>query len=215
MDWADDIAYSVHDLEDGVYAGHIALDALSTAEERALLCVQTAELYSTETADDLRVVLDDLLTRAPFGLPAYDGSLRAQVALKRLTSELIARFVSAAIEATRAQAGDGPLSRYDADLTVPRRVRAECALLKAVAYRYVMSTSRAVARNERQRELVLELVAAIAARAPALLDRALQPSWEAAGSNAQRLRVVVDQVARLTDVSIRAWHHRLVGARAG
>ena len=41
------------------------------------------------------------------------------------------------------------------------------------------------------------------------LDPLLRPSWEAAGTDAARRRVVVDQVASLTDTSAIAWHHRL------
>jgi dGTPase len=206
MDWADDVAYSVHDVEDGVHARHVRFAAL----DRAAVCTLAAELYSPETVADLGTVLDDLLALPALrDLAGYDGTRAAQVALKRATSELTGRFVSAAVAATRAVAGDGPLPRYAADLAVPRRVAAECALLKAVAARYVMARRDISSVQTRQRELLTELVGLLADRAPDALDPALRPDWRAAGDDAARLRVVVDQVATLTDLSAPARHAEL------
>ena len=208
MDWADDVAYSVHDVEDGVHAGHVKIDAL----DRAAVCELAAESYSSEPAGDLAAALDDLLDRPVLrDLADYDGSRGTQVALKRATSELTGRFVSAAVAATRERAGDGPLRRYAADLVVPRRVAAECALLKAVAARYVMNRRDVTTVQYRQRELLTELIVLLTDRAPAALDPALRPDWLAAPDDAARLRVVVDQVAGLTDLSAPAWHARLAG----
>ena len=208
MDWADDVAYSVHDVEDGVHAGHVKIDAL----DRAAVCELAADSYSPEPAGDLAAALDDLLDRPVLrDLADYDGSRGTQVALKRATSELTGRFVSAAVAATRERAGDGPLRRYAADLVVPRRVAAECALLKAVAGRYVMNRRDVTTVQSRQRELLTELIVLLTDRAPAALDPALRPDWLAAPDDAARLRVVVDQVAGLTDLSAPAWHARLAG----
>jgi dGTPase len=207
MDWADDVAYSVHDLEDGIYAGHVRLDALSAAPERDDLCA-LAVSYSAAEPAELAAALVRLLS-LPWWLPTYDGSLTAQVRLKALTSELIGRFCAAALAATRAATGAGRLTRYATDLVVPAGIRAECALLKAVTARYVMARAGARAAQLRERELVTELVTELAIRAPAELDPALRPAYRAAADDAGRLRVVIDQVAELTDASARALHTRL------
>ncbi len=131
--------------------------------------------------------------------------------MKRATSELTGRFARAAVTATRAASGPGPLSRYDADLVVPAETAAECALLKAVAARYVMRRPGADALLAGQRRLLTELVEAVVDEAPGCLDPPLAPAWVAAGTEQARLRVVVDQVAQLTDSSAVAWHRRLVG----
>jgi dGTPase len=213
MDWADDVAYSVHDVEDGFHGGYIALGALlADPAERAALCVDAAAAYSSEPADDLAVVLTDLLAGpllAP--LAGYDRSHAAQAALKGAMSVLIGRLVAAAVDATRAAFGTGPLSRYDADLVVPRRVRAECALLKGMALRYVMRRPGARPGYHRQREILTELVSVLAERAPDGLDPVFAPLWKVAGDDAARLRVVIDQVASLTDPAALAWHRRLTG----
>jgi dGTPase len=214
MDWADDVAYSVHDVEDGVHGGYVKLPVLlSDAAERDALCALVASAYSDESVSDLREVLDDLL-ELPVVLDAasYDASFAAQATLKRLTSVLTGRFTAAAVTATRAEYGSGALQRYGADLVVPRRARAECALLKGVALRYVMQREGAAAVYARQRELLTELVHLLVLQAPAALDPVFRPQWDAATDDAARLRVVIDQVASLTDASVGRWLLRLRGA---
>ena len=212
MDWADDVAYSVHDVEDGVLAGRISLGALADPDERLTLAELAATQFSTEPVDALAAAAEELLwlpVVAVLAHKGYDGTLGAQVALKQLTSELVGRFASAAVAGTRDVYGEGPLSRYAAQLVVPPTVVAEVALLKAVAWRYVMSDPRHRATQQAQRALLAELVAALCDRAPDALDPAFRPAWQASGGDDARLRVVVDQVALLTDAQAVAWHTRL------
>jgi dGTPase len=213
MDWADDVAYSVHDLEDGLHAGLITMAALADAGHRAEVIRLTAALYCTASAADeaeLADVFAGLLALPCW--PARSGTGPGELAAyKNLTSELIGRLCGAAQQATLAAHGPGPLTRYAADLVVPRRHRLECALLKGVTAHFVMGRDGAAELQARQRELITELAAAIRRGAPATLDPPLRPAFEAATSDAARLRVVVDQVASLTDTSAAAWHQRLCG----
>jgi dGTPase len=208
MDWADDVAYSVHDLEDGLHAGLIKFRTLIS--ERAVVSQTAADLYCDDSASvaELNEVLDSLLALDAWP-HVYDGTAGSLVALKNLTSELIGRFCVAAQEATLAGAARGPLTRYAADLVVPRRQRLECALLKAIAMQYVMTREGAARAQALERELLTELLFAVERGAPATLDPLLRPGWESATSDAERRRVVIDQVASLTDTSAIAWHHRL------
>lgn len=209
MDWADDVAYSVHDLEDGVLAGLVRLEDLADPDERDELAALAAQVYSSESPADLRTVLDDLLA-ASFWPVSYDGGSATTAALKATTSELIGRFCLAAERATRAAYGDRPLCRYDADLVVPARERAECALLKAVAARYVMARAGVGEVQARERTVVAELVSALCQR-PTELGPLAAEAWHAAGDDAARLRAVVDQVASLTDASAEHLHRSLLG----
>ncbi|WP_396327660.1 deoxyguanosinetriphosphate triphosphohydrolase [Jatrophihabitans lederbergiae] len=214
MDWADDVAYSVHDVEDGVHAGHIRLADLDDSDERQALCEQAAEFYSARPAAELAPMLEGLLRLEPLrDLAGYDGSFRAQAAAKRATSELTGRFVGAAVGATRAAFGDPPFGRYRTDLVVPAEVAAECALLKAIALRYVMRRAGVETVLFRQRVILLELVEELLRLGERGLSLAQRDSWRAAADDAERLRVVIDQVAQLTDSSALAWHERLCTAR--
>jgi dGTPase len=216
MDWADDVAYSVHDVEDGLHAGLIALPALRAPAERAAVAGIALASYCKPqwlaTAAELEAVFGELMV-LPFWQFPYDGGLVALAAVKNLTSELVGRFCVAAEAATLAAHRDPAtaprLTRYAADLVVPRQQLLECALLKAVAAHYVMGRAGAAAQQAGEREVITELALEIYDGAPATLDPVLRPSWESAPSDTERRRVVIDQVASLTDTSAIAWHRRL------
>jgi len=210
------VAYSVHDLEDGLHAGLITLKDLKSSAERAVVSQTTAATYCHDDVPvaELAEVLESLLALDIWPV-SYDGGPAAAAALKNLTSELIGRFCVAAQQATLARFGrSGPLTRYAADLIVPRQQRLECALLKGITAHYVMTRAGAAEAQARERELLTELACAIERGAPQTLDPLLRPSWLAAGTDAARRRVVIDQVASLTDTSAIAWHHRLCGPGA-
>ena len=207
MDWSDDVAYSVHDVEDAVASGWLDPRLLrERADVEAVLAV-AGEVYEPGlTPDELAGALDRLLATDAVPL-TYDGSRPSLAALKDMTSRLIGRFVVAVEQATRAEHGPGPLTRHGGRLVVPREARAECAVLKAVAAHYVMHAAERVALHARQREVVAELVAAFEAD-PDRLDPDLRHDWDDAPGDAAALRVLVDQVASLTDVRALALHRR-------
>ena len=205
MDLADDVAYSVHDVEDGVVAGRIDLTRLDTDA----LWQTVREWYVADASDSaLDEVLAGLRSVGSWPDTSYDGTRRGLAALKNLTSDLIGRFCGEVQEATFA-ASSGPFVRHRADLVVPRTTALEIAVLKGIAAHYVMRTDDRLALMERQRQLIAELVEALWVKGPERLERPFADDWVAAGDDAGRRRVVIDQVASLTDASAVAWHDRL------
>ena len=209
MDWADDIAYSVHDFEDAVHAGHLHLDVLHSHTERVGLLELAASRYAPGVeVNELEAALDRLLI-LDYWPASFDHTHTALVMLKRATSELIGRFCQAAEDATRSTFGTRPLSRYSASLMVPDGVRHECAVLKAVTAQYVMLRDGAPENYARQRDIVTELTHQVMMSAPGSLESAYAEWFKEALTDAERLRVVVDQVAALTDPAALVLHRKL------
>lgn len=204
MDWADDVAYCVHDIEDGVHSRAIDLLALDDPQVRADV-VAGALSEGQVVGDPAEVAAElDALLAEPHWPRGFDGSRRSMVGLKAWTSATIADLCARATVATRERYGPGPLRRYAADVQVPVAARQRAGLLKQVVARDVMSRPAAMARQEREREVLTGLVQQLSGR-PDRLWPELADSWHDAADDDARLRVVVDQVASLTDAAAHQW----------
>lgn len=211
MDLADDISYSVHDVEDAIVSGRVDPNAFADETQVDLILDHVRDWYDPALSDDALVAAMERLRALPGWLPTFDGSRRDLAALKNLTSDLIGRFCQGAALATRARFGDGPLVRYDGDLIVPQDVEAEIVVLKGVAATYVMAPREVEPVYQRQRTVLANLVETIDERAEQALEESFLDDWRRADGDGARLRVVIDQVASLTDLSALAWHARLIG----
>lgn len=208
MDWADDVAYSVHDMEDAVHSGLVRMEAFDSPSERAELVAIASERYGGDEAALAEAL--DRIRGLDYWPREFAGSMNDMVRLKTFTSYLIGRFCVSAQVATQVAYGSNRLTRYQADLVVPDEVRHEVSAMKAVAVKYVMNREGAERQYARQREAIAELVNALVLDGGRALEPWLRPAYQAAAGDGERLRVIIDQVASLTDVSIVEWHRNLV-----
>ena len=211
MDWSDDVAYSVHDLEDSLVSGQVKLDQLSNDLPKLFKVAQQVYLADITQAEMEKALASlQQLTCWP---RYYDGTHRSLARLKDLASQLIGRFAQAAEVATGEKYGDGDLTRYSANLVVPRAQRVEVALLKSMAGHYVINADDSQIRYASQQKLLTELVEAILETAPNSLESFFLQDWHRAENDQQRLRVVIDQVASLTDPGALLLHERLINRK--
>ncbi|WP_395243262.1 deoxyguanosinetriphosphate triphosphohydrolase [Agromyces sp. MMS24-K17] len=210
MDLSDDIAYSVHDFEDAVVNGYLDIGALGARVDHDALVDSMHEWIGGAIPHDELVAAFDRLEAMDPWMSSWDGSRRDQARLKDLTSQLIGRFAHVATDATRSAFPMASLIRFDADVVVPREVQAEIAVLKGIVATFVMSHNTRQPIYSEQRSILSSLADVLLATGEQHLDTGFAEDWRAAADDAARKRVVVDQVASLTDQSALAWHERLV-----
>ncbi len=211
MDLSDDISYSVHDVEDAIVGGHLQLKWMDSPDQRARFIGYTQAWYLPGTsADEVDAALARL-EALPGWVRSFGGTRADMARLKNMTSSLIGRFASAAFKRTRATYESRILTRYSGSVAVPEETRLEIAVLKGLAATFVMESDVRQPLYERQRELLLELVDELSRTGEQHLEPMFAEDFRAAQDDAGRLRVVVDQIASLTDRSALLLHERILG----
>ncbi len=219
MDWADDVTYACHDVEDFYRTGLIPLAALfpppgaaggdTERETRRFLDYVEAKRRSAGIAfdrDEATHLLADIAKALSIAGP-YSGRHEDDVAVNARTAKLIDHFTrDIELEVTGTAA-----IRYGARLVVPAERRALCELLKELVWCYVIDRPALATQQHGKRRIVSELLR-WTHDAPQLLptDRA-----EELDLHADPLRAAADHVASLTEDQAIALHRRLSGASLG
>jgi dGTPase len=210
MDWSDDCAYSVHDLEDAIFAGQVSVKTFEK-DFADLYTVMTRD-YKSDATEQEALDAHKRLSELSAWPHYYDGSHRSLARLKDSTSQLIGRFVLAAEVETRRIHGNENLSRYGANLEIPREQKVEVDFLKSIAGHYLINAAHSQERYAKQQVIISELVEMIL-KYPHELDSFFKKPWDEASDDLAKMRVVIDQVAALTDPGAYALHARLIANR--
>lgn len=214
MDFADDVAYSVHDFEDAIVSKFIDVQALGdTANDSDLL--EKISLWNGGAIG--REALAEALHRLrsnEFWLSSFDYSPAGLGTLKNLTSSFIGSLVSRTVDSIIDTSDAQSLARFGSTLAIPVEVQAEISVLKGIVSAFLMSTEARKPFYEWQRGLLTELADALLASNGANLDSYSSQAWSVAKGDVEKHRVIVDQIACLTDQSALTLHHRLVGSIA-
>ncbi len=213
MDWADDIAYSVHDMEDFFRSGRIPLHSLRSTDERERgNLVDGIERRMREWEGDFdrsecEAIADRIFRKIPVTRP-YDRSREHDMALAMFSSELLNRFDNA----TRLD---------ESGLKIDPLVRAEVDLLKQLTWQYVIDESALASQQLGQRRVIETLVDAFCEDALANESRYhLFPAQDRIllrelTEDEDRVRVAIDLIAGLTEQQAIILHHRISGVSLG
>lgn len=213
MDFADDVAYSVHDFEDAVVSGFINVADLADIGAREGL-IDKISIWNGGELDRSQLTEAFLaLEQNEFWLTKFNSESSQLATLKNLTSALIGQFVQASTELTLASASS-EVTRYQSQLQVPSSVRAQISVLKGLVSAFLMSHDSRKPLYEWQRALLTELANELLARNGKNLDVYSTAAWSRAADEAQQRRVIVDQIASLTDQSALSLHHQLVSKKS-
>ncbi|MFM1994059.1 MAG: hypothetical protein RL537_748 [Actinomycetota bacterium] len=208
MDFADDVAYSIHDFEDAIVEGLIDPRILNDQSAQPKLLLEICKWADGELSQsELERALVNLRAN-PNWLLQFSQTPQDLATLKNLTSDLIGSFVKRTIEAVLA-GGHANVTRYQAELVVPREVKSEIAVLKGVVAAQIMTNDERQPYYESQRQLLVELADSLLASNGKHLDPVSKAAWDSAKSEQEQRRAVVDAVASLTDPAAIALHAEL------
>ena len=209
MDFADDVAYSIHDFEDSVVEGLLDPRVINDLGSKEQLLEEVSKWAGgMHSAAELEEAFS-ALRKNEYWLSDFDSSAKSLAKLKNLTSDLIGSFVSRTIESVMAHSDRKTITRYGGSIIVPMEVRAEIAVLKGLVASQVMTLGERQPFYDNQRQLLIELAEELLSRGESALDPLSQEAFRNAQNPTARKRVVVDAVASLTDPAAVDLHQQL------
>ena len=221
MDWADDVAYAVHDLEDSIHTGYIDAtifhhyDARTDQAIDEVVCkynnprINVPDIYSNLIAEIRSRFFDFEKTRLGGEHPKQKASR------KRLTSFLINRYIKGTERCENGRLIDDPVSfRYFYNLEVPTVLEIEIALINKLIWKHVIESPQIRTLEAKGKHIVRCLFLKFMRGSNA--DLLLPHDWQEYLSEsshrdqtALRARVVSDYISGMTDEFAQRLYSRL------
>jgi dGTPase len=202
MEWADDIAYSVHDLEDGLHSGLIRPDHF----QNPAVVARIAEYAQRKGApgcdhDEVCRLMADIFRQLGDGTELQLRRLR-----KNLTSRLIHRCIVGTSVRARPHAPGYPL-----ELVKDPELAREVAILMGVEFILMIRNPRVTTHEYKGKQVVTRLFEALAQDDSGdMLPEDVREAWEAVRHDEQaRLRVICDHISSMTDAYAMKLYARL------
>lgn len=212
MDWADDVAYAVHDVEDFFRAGLIPLDRLTSdpVERDRFLETQIPHVleHNAFSESDVRTAFNDLM-ELNFAFSPYRGSRFDRAGLRSFTSKLVDRYISSVSAGTD----------LDLPLTVDPNSKMEVAILKRLTWHYVIDSPALIAQRYGQRQLIQSLFTTLREATENEQDWHIFPMFYQemlqGTEQDQRVRIVADLITSMSERQVIEVHQRLTGLSLG
>ncbi len=208
VDWADQVAYSVHDLEDGIHAGMITSARLCDPRISSNIIAVVSERFTHSSAEQ---TYNWLMAQVRMMEETSDARIRA-ASRKQLTSSLIHRFVTAAKPRRRKREAD-PLvtsERYAHMLFIPEAQRGRAAVFNEIARQLILHDQGVATLEHRSAHVVSRLFTELVKEDTIdLYPEEFRDAFAAATTNGQRARVTCDFIAAMTDSYAEMFFQRL------
>ena len=208
MDWADEVAYAVHDLEDSIHAQYIGSSIFRDNDQR--LNSSIAEVQEKFNGHDVNVVevFDGLRNMIrentpifqPFGATGNYAEEKAD--RKQLTSLLIHRYISAGCRVKRGDLADDAVShRYEYALDVPPQFRVEVALINRIIMKFVMKSPQVQTLEEKGKHIIRCIFEKLMKgdNAYSLLPNDWREFLKDGSTDKEKARVASDYISGMTD----------------
>jgi dGTPase len=213
VDWADQIAYSVHDMEDGIHAGMITSARLSDERSEHLIIPQAAKGYTQAQMEGTY----NWLAGQVRALEEIGDARQRAAARKELTSSLIHRFIGATNAQYRKLPDGTPgQGRYARTLKVKSAERGRVQMLNAIALELIIHDQRVATLERRSRFVVRRLFRELFRKeARDLYPDEFRVLFLAACDDVERGRVACDYIASMTDRYAEMLYLRLFSPGSG
>jgi dGTPase len=212
MDWADDVTYSVHDVEDFFRAGRIPMHLLARRQDNVERNHFFEDVYRRRTDEkeffvrpDLEEAFENLLTSFWRIDEPYTGTKKQRSKLRRFTAQLIHRYINGvSLEAASKR------------VNINQEFKKEVAILKELTWTYVIEAPALALQHEGQKVVIQRLFEVFAEAANSAKTWSLFPAYYRdqleAASSTDRIRTVIDLIAGMTEPQAIATYREVIGA---